>query len=76
MNNNESATKFSWFISVKVKKHLRIISGVISGKVKKIEAHAKLLFSYKKKRVIQFWRFSCFRAGTSAERIPPLPETK
>ena len=39
--NNESVTHFSQFISVKVKKKIKEISGSMSGKVGKIESQAK-----------------------------------
>ena len=48
--SNEFLTHFSQFISEKLRKFKKF-SGTISGKVKKIEAQAKLWFSYKKKRV-------------------------
>ena len=49
--NNESVDHFSQFISVKVKKKVKKISGAISRKVKKIEAQSTEWLSYKKKRV-------------------------
>jgi len=45
---NESINHSSQFISVKVKKNLRKSQAQFREKVKKIEAQAKLWFSYKK----------------------------
>ena len=46
--NDDIVNHFGQFLLVKVKKNLRKSQAQLRGKVKKIEAQAKLWFSYKK----------------------------